>query len=301
MRIRSVKPEFWSHPMHGKISESAALLALASLSYADDEGRFKLEFVGMKAALFTYRALAVPLEEAFKELVAVRWFQVYEAVFEGEKIPFCQVVTFRRHQYINKRVPSRFPAPPVALPEQSGSPPVALPEQSGSPTALVVAGLDRIGGDRNGEEGMGDARADRGVRDFQPPKLEEVLMVASMRAVPDDCARAWFHDRASVNWIFKHEEITDWRQNLQGFAVRWRGIEEKNRSSRKSGAAPGSVAAQMAERDRLRALEKMLLTHPANQESTSYREDCTALDRKNLTALRGQIEALTRQVAGRAA
>ena len=40
MRIRTVKPEFWSHPVMVRQHDSVRLLAIALLNIADDEGYF---------------------------------------------------------------------------------------------------------------------------------------------------------------------------------------------------------------------------------------------------------------------
>lgn len=39
-RIRTIKPEFWSHPIMSKLDDSTKLLAIALLNLADDEGFF---------------------------------------------------------------------------------------------------------------------------------------------------------------------------------------------------------------------------------------------------------------------
>lgn len=39
-RIRSVKPEFWGHPVMSKQIHAVRLLAIALLNFADDEGFF---------------------------------------------------------------------------------------------------------------------------------------------------------------------------------------------------------------------------------------------------------------------
>lgn len=42
-RIRTIKPEFWSHPIIGKQDDSTKLMAISLLNYADDEGYFHAE------------------------------------------------------------------------------------------------------------------------------------------------------------------------------------------------------------------------------------------------------------------
>lgn len=42
-RIRTIKPEFWSHPILAKQDDATRLMAIALLNFADDEGYFHAE------------------------------------------------------------------------------------------------------------------------------------------------------------------------------------------------------------------------------------------------------------------
>ena len=42
-RIRTIKPEFWAHPLLGKLDDATKLMAIALLNYADDHGYFHAE------------------------------------------------------------------------------------------------------------------------------------------------------------------------------------------------------------------------------------------------------------------
>jgi len=42
-RIRTIKPEFWSHPLIGKQDDATKLMAISLLNFADDEGFFHAE------------------------------------------------------------------------------------------------------------------------------------------------------------------------------------------------------------------------------------------------------------------
>lgn len=54
-RIRTIKPTFWTDEDMAEISESACLLAIGLLNYADDEGYFNANPKLIKAAVFPIR------------------------------------------------------------------------------------------------------------------------------------------------------------------------------------------------------------------------------------------------------
>ena len=55
MRIRTIKPEFWSHRKLGRSSSDVKCMAIGLLNYADDEGYFEYDEVLIKAALFPFQ------------------------------------------------------------------------------------------------------------------------------------------------------------------------------------------------------------------------------------------------------
>ena len=154
MRIRTVKPEFWSDEKTGTLSMPAALLFLAMFNVADDKGRLRGVPSLLKAQAFPYRP-EVDIEAALGELLAKKLVRPYQA--RGQA--YLEITNFLKHQVINK--PSKktlLPEPEtyeiteenkhsssttVGLRESSGSVPVVLRESSGSTTP------------RKGREGKG--------------------------------------------------------------------------------------------------------------------------------------------------
>ena len=51
MRIRTIKPEFWSHPVMTRQDDATKLLALGLLNFADDEGYFYADAALIRSAL----------------------------------------------------------------------------------------------------------------------------------------------------------------------------------------------------------------------------------------------------------
>jgi len=101
MRIRTVKPEFWTDECIGELSIPARLFFIALLNYADDEGNFKVRIKQIKIHTFPYDDIdIVPL---LKELVNSKLLRLY--VVNGDS--FCNITNFKKHQKINR------PSPPI--------------------------------------------------------------------------------------------------------------------------------------------------------------------------------------------
>jgi hypothetical protein len=228
MRIRTIKPEFWQHEMHGRISETAALLAVALLNYADDEGRFKMSFAPIRSLLFTYRqTFSKPLEEAFQELEAVRYVFRYTARIDDQEVELGQVTTFKRHQTINKPLASRLPAPKRtttgALPDASGNTggttTGALPDASGNTGGTTTGALPEDYRGKEGKEGVegkgkegteGVARAPEVA--FVEPALEEVIGYGERCGVSRECCEKFFYENKAAGWIDRRgRQTVDWR------------------------------------------------------------------------------------------
>lgn len=54
MRIRTIKPEFWTSEAMCSLSKETRLTAIALLNYADDDGYFWANPTLVKAALFPF-------------------------------------------------------------------------------------------------------------------------------------------------------------------------------------------------------------------------------------------------------
>lgn len=259
MRIRTVKPDFWPHRMHRTLSEPAALVALALLNYADDEGRFEADAEGIKGRLFTYRRLTKPVEECLAELAAqpIGWLVLYEATVNGEVMRIGQIVNFRRHQVINKPKSSTLPAPPPGLlPSRSGSSTGLLPshsgEEGGSGAGGVTPSMEGRKG-REGEEGVHSHSGAGGVSD--PPRassgdaaiptLEEVRTWAlgPVGVDPEYAASLWgrWNEKVRECWFDRYGNLVDWQRRFKRF---WEADKEKWRSRRSDAGNSKNAAAE---------------------------------------------------------
>lgn len=158
MRIRSIKPEYWAHRMHKRISEGAALLGVALLNLADDEGRFEADEARIGAALFPLRPLTGGVVKCLGDLVRVGFVELYEGMVDGERVQLGVVVNFKRHQVINK--PRRSQLPPPKKESQIPNPKSQIQGENGGDSGdaggTATGGLRDESGD-GGNEGGGTA------------------------------------------------------------------------------------------------------------------------------------------------
>jgi hypothetical protein len=174
MRIRTVKPEFWSDEKTGTLRTEAALLFLAMFNFADDKGRLRGAASLLKAQAFPYKP-EIDVERALKELLALKLVQAYKAAGQS----YLEITNFSKHQKINR--PSNhnlMPEPEVyetiqenkeslsphgVLSESSVSPHDSLSEPSVSPHC-------RKGREGKGKEGSGKERKGKEKKTTSSPK-----------------------------------------------------------------------------------------------------------------------------------
>lgn len=111
MRIRSIRPEFWSSEDIASLSWDARLIYIGLWSYVDDNGVGRDVEQLITAALF-------PLDDSFTES-SLRVHGALKQLQTGGQIvrykvagkPYLHVIAFDRHQKINRPTPGRYPGP----------------------------------------------------------------------------------------------------------------------------------------------------------------------------------------------
>jgi hypothetical protein len=103
MRIRTVKPEFWTDEKVGELSLTSRLLFIALLNYADDEGNFKCSLKQIKIYSFPYDD--IDIQPYLNELVEHRFMIPYVV----ENTSYIHIVNFKKHQKINRPSPAMHP------------------------------------------------------------------------------------------------------------------------------------------------------------------------------------------------
>lgn len=114
-RIRSIKPSFWTDEKVGQLPHGGRLLFLGLWTYADDEGRLKLNLTELKVQLFPYDATlrSSDLQMWLEQLIALGMVQKYAVRDNEVLIDYLFVRNLTRHQKIDHPTPSKLPAPPV--------------------------------------------------------------------------------------------------------------------------------------------------------------------------------------------
>lgn len=169
MRIRTVKPEFWTDEKTGTLSLPAALLFLAMFNLADDKGRLRGVPSLLKAQAFPYRP-EIDIEAALSELLGRKLVRPYKVGGQS----YLEIVNFLKHQVINK------PSKKKLLPGPQAGETIEQSEHLGSPTEIlhehygsVQLALTEPSGSttpRKGREGKGKERKGKELNTLSPQK-----------------------------------------------------------------------------------------------------------------------------------
>src|SRR6056297_3431426 len=106
MRIRTIKPEFWTHPRLTRLDHGARLLAIGILNMADDEGYFLADEFIVRGSLFP-RDESTIIRRWIDDLSSIGWIEVVEHEDMGR---VGKVVNFTRHQRIDRPKSSKLSA-----------------------------------------------------------------------------------------------------------------------------------------------------------------------------------------------
>jgi hypothetical protein len=125
-RIRTIKPEFWTHEGLNALPEATHLLAAALLNYADDEGYFNANPALIKAACSPLREPSVSIQDSLRRLAKTGYLQFAQGP-DGRR--YGRIVNFDEHQRVNRPTPSKISALQIVW-ESSLSPHTQLSEDS---------------------------------------------------------------------------------------------------------------------------------------------------------------------------
>lgn len=146
MRIRTIKPEFWAHPVMSRLPYDSRILALGLLNLADDEGYFDADPDYIRGAVL-FREDSSNVRRMLDELSRSGWITLCGT----PERPIGQVVNFRKHQRVDRPQPSRIKQ--YALVEDSPNDRRGLDDKStqeqgtgkGKDTPIVPASGDESG------------------------------------------------------------------------------------------------------------------------------------------------------------
>ena len=106
-RIRTVKPEFWSHPVMGRQDDATKCLALALLNLADDEGYFFADPAGVRSFCRPFDDDSTIARRCLARLSEVGWIRVGESASHGL---IGWIVNFGDHQKVDRAKRSKIKA-----------------------------------------------------------------------------------------------------------------------------------------------------------------------------------------------
>ncbi len=153
VRIRSIKPEFWTSESVGRLSRDARLLFIAMWSFADDSGKGRGAFPTMSGALFPFDPDALEkIPEWFAELEREGMVRRYVAK-DGNT--YYDIPKWLQHQKIEKPSRSRLPD----FPEPSLNPPRTLPDISPPGPRILDLGSRKLDAAAVSPVGQGPTRA----------------------------------------------------------------------------------------------------------------------------------------------
>jgi hypothetical protein len=104
MRIRTIKPEFWQHPVMQRQSDASKLMAIGLLNMADDDGYFYADPKAVRNAIRPNDDDSRIATVSLRDLSEIGYIEVREHPTHG-MIGF--ITSFAIHQVINKPKPSK--------------------------------------------------------------------------------------------------------------------------------------------------------------------------------------------------
>jgi hypothetical protein len=103
-RIRTVKPEFWTHEALSGLPEATHLLAAALINYADDHGYFNANPALVLASCSPLREPSVTIPESLRSLQEIGYIEIGTCE-KGRR--YGRIIAFREHQRVSHPTPSK--------------------------------------------------------------------------------------------------------------------------------------------------------------------------------------------------
>jgi hypothetical protein len=99
MRIRTIKPEFWTHPVMARLDDCTKLLAIGILNWADDEGYFYADPKLIRSALRPFDDDSSIVHRSLEILADKEYISIHQHPTHGD-IGF--VISFHLHQKVDR-------------------------------------------------------------------------------------------------------------------------------------------------------------------------------------------------------
>lgn len=98
-RIRTIKPEFWTHHIMGRATDSQKCMAIALLNHADDEGYFLADPAIVRSACRPFDEDSVTSHGLITDLSLLGWIELCKT---DDGVLLGRIVKFRQNQIINR-------------------------------------------------------------------------------------------------------------------------------------------------------------------------------------------------------
>lgn len=189
VRIRTVKPEFWQSESNSRLRRDTRLLFVGLLNLADDEGRFRAHPGFIAGQVF-------PFDDDAREVTATGLAELERAGkvrrYTAGGDTYGVVTKFGEHQKVDKRYPSKLPAPPPT----ADCPPTPA-DKSAGPAEYPPQ-----------EQGTGNRGVDTEAESGEPLPAEKPSAPPPLPPAPDDkfasgeAFWAWVqHQRVALGYV----------------------------------------------------------------------------------------------------
>lgn len=210
MRIRTLKPEFWSHESLANCGDFTRLLAIALLNFSDDEGYFLANPAIVRGALFPFLDDSKIIPRAFQDLSKCGYIQLGTDQ-SGRAVG--RVVKFLAHQRIDKPQPSKI-KPCATFQDDSKNDLGKVLDDS------ATEGKGREEG-KGTEERKGEATPPKR---FSPPELSDWIAygISLTPTFPHNECTKTYDFYTSKGWKVGGQPMKDWKAALRTCHGRWR-------------------------------------------------------------------------------
>ena len=190
MRIRSIKPEFWSSPDIAALSDADRLLFIGLWSYVDDQGRGKDDVALIVAALFPHDMVANPLDTVAKVRDGLARLHAANLIlrYTVASRTYFLVTGWSKHQKVDKARPSRLPEPTEgengAFPQNDANRETVatIRDTVATPPEILAPGTGEQGNRGTGEQGNSEAIDDVDLRAVEDPRPDVDTVCDAMAA-----------------------------------------------------------------------------------------------------------------------
>ena len=190
MRIRSIKPEFWSSPDIAALSDSDRLLFIGLWSFVDDQGRGRDDVALIVAALYPHDMVANPLETVAKVRDGLARLHAANLIYRYTVASrtYFLVTGWSKHQKVDKARPSRLPEPTEeeddTFPQNDANRETVanVRETVATPPEILAPGTGDQGNRGTGEQGNSEVIGDADLRAVEDPRPDVEAVCDAMAA-----------------------------------------------------------------------------------------------------------------------